>query len=214
MVTQQNQSVWDAMGMDVNLSPPWTSFNIAKAVRVGILRSAPDGQPFVPPSKPVGLVNDLQTHQSHSLIDRHERGNQALYVPVARDAQSPLPPEVQKYNLYFDPVMISVMFGIDEESQLVRVIRLSNAPNTFTIDRAYYRALARPITEFTSQQLDEYIIRWMSPSTEQLRDLVRTLITEIIFPCRFDDATPEQCEILCLWWHGMSTKVPDLVRLE
>jgi hypothetical protein len=214
MTSQQNQPVWDAMGMDSNLSPPWTSFNIAKAVRVGILKSAPDSQPFVPPSKPIGLVNDSQTRQSHSLIDRHERGNQALYVPVARDAQRPLPPEVQQYNLYFDPVMISIMFGIDEESQLVRVFRLSEAPNTFTIDRAYYRALARPIIEFTSQQLDEYIIRWMPHSSEQSRDSLRTLITEIVFPCRFDDATPEQCEILRHWWDGMTTKVPELGRLE
>ena len=108
--------------------------------------------------------------------------------------------------------MISVMFGIDNNHRLNRAVAMSPIDGTFDIDAAIRDALQTPITHFSDQQIDAYINRWMPTANDHDKAELRTLLTDIVFPCQFEDATPHQCQMLHAWWRGM-TRTPVRIIL-
>ena len=68
--------------MDHDLSPPWTSLNMAKALKFGLLIIPPE-QRTLESNKAFQMVNNRATYQRESWIPEAPTGKQVLFIPAA-----------------------------------------------------------------------------------------------------------------------------------
>ena len=113
-MANQDSPLWERLGMDHDLSPPWTSFNMVMALNFRLLITPPKHS-TIKESKAFQMVNNRATYQRQSWIPDTPAGKQAVFIPTASDAKCPVPAIIEEYNLYFNLCIISVMFTWDPE---------------------------------------------------------------------------------------------------
>ena len=64
-MANQDSQLWERLGMDHDLSPPWTLLNIAKAFKLGLL-AQPPAQCTIEENIAHRMVNDRFTYQEQS----------------------------------------------------------------------------------------------------------------------------------------------------
>ena len=114
-MANQDSPLWERMGMDHDLIPPWTLLNMGKTLKFGL--------PIVPPeqrtperNEAFQMVNDRVTYQRQSWIPEAPTGEQVLFVPTASDNNRPVPAIIEEHKLYFNLCIISLMFMWDPEA--------------------------------------------------------------------------------------------------
>ena len=87
--------------MDHDLSPPWTSLNVVKALKFGLLITPPKHR-TIERGKAILIVNNRVTYQRQSWIPEAPAGKQALYIPTASDDNHLVPAIIEEHKLYFN----------------------------------------------------------------------------------------------------------------
>ena len=106
--------------MDYDLSPPWTLFNMAMALNLGVL-IIPPKQRTIERGKTLLMVNTRATYQRQSWIPEAPTGEQALFIPTASNDNCLVPAIIEEHNLYFNLHIISLMFTWDPEDCIPRM---------------------------------------------------------------------------------------------
>ena len=101
--------------MDHDLSPPWTSLNMVKTLKLGLFIIPPQ-QRTLERNKAFQMVNNKVSYQRQSWILEAPAGKQAAFIPTASDANCPVPAIVEEHKLYFNLHIISLMFTQDPEN--------------------------------------------------------------------------------------------------
>ena len=68
--------------MDHDLSPPWTSLNIMKAIKVGLL-AQPSAQCTIEENIAYQMVNNGLAYQEQSRVPNACKGTQLVFIPTA-----------------------------------------------------------------------------------------------------------------------------------
>ena len=110
-MANQDSPLWERLGMDHDLSPPWTSLNMVKALEFGLFIIPPEQQ-IIERNKPF----EWATYQRQSWIPDAPTGKQAVFVPAARADNHLVPTIIEERKLYFNPCIISLMFMWDPEN--------------------------------------------------------------------------------------------------
>ena len=95
--------------MDHDLSPPWTSLNIAQALNFGLFIQPP-GQFTIEKSIAFHMVTNGITFQEQSWVPSTPEGGQMVFLPTARAGNHLVPTIIEEYKLYFNLHIISLMF--------------------------------------------------------------------------------------------------------
>ena len=77
-------------------------------------------------------------------------------------------------------------------------------------------ALKVPITVINEAHIDSSITQWNVSRSINLNmhhggglleevKVFKDILQRIIFPARFEDAMPDECEIICIWYEGTKT---------
>ena len=98
--------------MSHDLSPPWTSFNIAMALKIGLLINL-EVHRMMKESKTPLLVNNQTRYQQQSYLQGAPTGMQAVFIPASNDISHLVPAIVEEKKLYFNLQMIALMFMQD-----------------------------------------------------------------------------------------------------
>ena len=101
--------------MDHDLSPPWTSVSMVKALKLRLL-VIPQEQKTIEMGKPFLMVKNRATYQRQSWIPEAPTGEQALFIPAASDDNHPVPAIIEEHKLYFNLHIISLMFKQDPDN--------------------------------------------------------------------------------------------------
>ena len=112
-MANQDTPLWERLGIDYDLSPPWTLLNMVMALNLGLL-IVPPTQSTIKNDKALLMVNNRVTYQSQSWIPEAPAGEQALFIPAASDENHPVPGIIDEDKLYFNPCIISLMFAWDQ----------------------------------------------------------------------------------------------------
>ena len=110
----QDSPLWERLGMDYDLSPPWTLFNMAMALNLGVL-IIPPKQRTIERGTTLLMVNTTATYQRQSWIPEAPTGEQALFIPTASNDNCLVPAIIEEHKLYFNLYIISLMFTWDPE---------------------------------------------------------------------------------------------------
>ena len=100
--------------MDHDLSPPWTSLNIVKAVKSGLF-AQPSAQCRVEENIAHLMVNNGLTYQEHSWISDAPLGTQLVFIPAARVDNCKVSANFEEHKLFFNPHIIALMFMQEPE---------------------------------------------------------------------------------------------------
>ena len=100
-MANQDSPLWERLGMDHDLSPPWTLLNVAKALMFRLLIKPPK-QRTIETGKAFQMVNDRATYQRQSWIPEAPSGEKALFIPTASDNNHPVPAIIEEHKLYFN----------------------------------------------------------------------------------------------------------------
>ena len=100
--------------MDYDLSLPWTSFNMAMALNLGLLIIPPEHS-TIEEGKALLMVNNKVTYQRQSWIPDAPTGEQVVYIPVTSNENHLVPAIIKEHKLYFNLCIISLMFTWDPE---------------------------------------------------------------------------------------------------
>ena len=114
-MANQDSPLWKRLGMDHDLSPPWTSLNMAKAIKF-MLFILPPEQQTLEKNNAFQMVNNRATYQRQSCIPDGPTGKQAVFIPTARGDNCPVPAIIEEHKLYFNPCIILLMFMQDPEN--------------------------------------------------------------------------------------------------
>ena len=82
-MANQDSPLCERLGMDHDLSPPWTSLNIMKAIKVGLF-TQPLAQCTIEENKAYLMVNNGLTFQEQSWVPDAYEGAQLVLIPAAR----------------------------------------------------------------------------------------------------------------------------------
>ena len=74
-MANQDSPLWERLGMDHGLSPPWTMLNVAKAFKFRLLIIPPE-QRTIKRGKAFQMVNNRATYQRQSWIPEAPTGKQ------------------------------------------------------------------------------------------------------------------------------------------
>ena len=113
-MANQDSLLWERLGIDYDLSPPWTSFNMVMALNLGLLIVPPEHS-TIKEGKPLLMVNNKVTYQRQSWIPNAPAGMQAVFIPATSDKNHPVPAIIEEHKLYFNPCIISLMYTWDPE---------------------------------------------------------------------------------------------------
>ena len=107
-MANQNSPIWERLGMDHDLSPPWTSLNIVKAIRAGLFALPP------PPctterKKAYLMVNNGLTFQEPSWVPEAGKGTQLVLIPAARVKDQEVNTITEEHKLFFNLCIIALM---------------------------------------------------------------------------------------------------------
>ena len=82
-MANQDSQLWERLGMDHDLSPPWTLLNIMKAIKLGLF-AQPPAQSTIEENIAHQMVNNGITYQEQSWIPDAPEGAQLVFIPAAR----------------------------------------------------------------------------------------------------------------------------------
>ena len=102
--------------MDHDLSPPWTSLNITKAIKAGLF-AQPSEQILRKDNAAYQMVNNGLTFQEQSWVPSAQRGAQMVIVPTARVDNCAETIIVEELKLFFNPQVIALMFALESDLQ-------------------------------------------------------------------------------------------------
>ena len=80
-MANQDSQLWERLGMDHDLSPPWTLLNIAKAIKSGLF-AQPLAQHSIEENIAHQMVNNRLTYQEQSWIPNAPEGAQQVFIPA------------------------------------------------------------------------------------------------------------------------------------
>ena len=98
--------------MDYDLSLPWTLFNMAMELKLGMLLTPPIHK-TAGMGKVILMVSNRATYQRQSYIHNAHTGMQAIFNTTTNDKKHPVPAIVEEHKLYFNLCIISFMFMWD-----------------------------------------------------------------------------------------------------
>ena len=104
-MANQDSPLWERLGMDYDISPPWTFFNMAMTLNLGLL-IIPLEHSTIKEGKALLMVNNKVTYQRQSWIPNTPTGKQAVFIPTTSDENHLVP----AIKLYFNSHIISHMF--------------------------------------------------------------------------------------------------------
>ena len=113
-MADHDSPLWDRLGIYHDLSPHWTSFNIAKALKFGLFIESPE-QHTIERNEAFQMVTYRVTYQRQSWIPDTPKGSQAILFPAARADNHPVPTIIEELKLYFNPHIISLIFKWDPQ---------------------------------------------------------------------------------------------------
>ena len=116
-MANQDSPLWERLGMDHDLSPPWTSLNMVKALKFRLF-IIPQEQGTIKSGKAFQMVNNRATDQRQSWIPEAPTGKQELFIPTASDDNHPVPAIIEENKLYFNPCIVSLMFTWDPDNHM------------------------------------------------------------------------------------------------
>ena len=115
-MANQNSPIWERLGIDHDLSPPWTSLNIPKAVKAGLF-----AQPLPPCTterkKAYLMVNNRLTFQEQSWVPEAGEDAQLVLIPAARVDNQEVTAIIKEHKLFFNPCIIALMFTYESQLQ-------------------------------------------------------------------------------------------------
>ena len=114
-MANQDSPLWERLGMDHDLSPPWTLLDMVKALKFRLFIVPPEQQ-TLERNKAFQMVNNNATYQRQSWIPDAPADEQAVYIPAARADNCLVPAIIKEHKLYFNLHIISLMFMQDPEN--------------------------------------------------------------------------------------------------
>ena len=112
-MANQDSPLWERLGMDHDVSPPWTLLNVVKALKFTLLTIPPE-QRTIERGQAFRMVKNRATYQTW--IPEAPAGKQVLFIPGAREDNHLVPAIIEEHKLYFDPCRISLVFMQDPEN--------------------------------------------------------------------------------------------------
>ena len=113
-MANQDSPLWERLGMDHDLSPPWTSLNMAKTLKIRLF-IIPSEQCTIERTKAFQMVNNRATYHRQSWIPDTAAGKQVVFIPATKADDHPVPAIIEEHKLYFNLHIISLMFTWDPE---------------------------------------------------------------------------------------------------
>ena len=108
-MANQNSPTWERLGMDHDISPPWASLNIAKAIKAGLF-ALPPPPPTMQGKRAYLMVNNGLTFQKHSWVPEAGKSTQLVLIPAARADNQEVTTIIEEHKLFFTPCIIALMF--------------------------------------------------------------------------------------------------------
>ena len=96
--------------MDHDLSPPWTSLNIVKAIKAGLF-AQPSEQILREYNAAYQMVNNGLTFQELSWVPSASKGAQLVMDPTARADNQVETAIIEEHKLFFNLHVIALMFA-------------------------------------------------------------------------------------------------------
>ena len=211
-MANQDAPLWERLGMDHDLSLPWTSLNMVMALNSRLLMIPPE-QSTIEKGKAFLMVNNRATYQRQSWIPDDPARGQVLFIPAASDENHLGPAIIEEHKLHFNQHKISLMFMWDPEDCITWDICSADQPNVHNIDQGMHNALKVPITIISNAHIDSCATCWMGEQkykpqyatwrglTEEAK-VFKDILQRVIFTARFEDAMTGECEIICMWYEG------------
>ena len=199
-MAKQDSPLWERLGIDYDLCPHWTLFNMVMALNLRLLIIPPEQRPSER-GKALLMVNNRATYQRQSWIPESLTGEQVLFTPVA------------EHKLYFNLCIISLMFLWDPGDCTTWDVCEADQPSICNIDQGMCDALKVPITIVSNADIAYSTTHWTGQwqyrvSYATWRELTeegkvfKDILQRIKFPARFEEAMPPKCEIICMWYEG------------
>ena len=160
--------------MDHDISPPWTSLNMVKTLKVGIL-IAPSAHRAVQKGKASLMVNNRANYQRQSYMSDAPIGMQAVFILASDDEDHPVPAINEEHKLYFNLHLISLMFTWNTAQYDTWDVHEAHPPYICNVDQSMHNELKVPITEIKEGSLYEGSLCWCSLSwigTPTLADIL------------------------------------------
>ena len=132
-MVHQSSRIWAKLGMDYELTPPWTSINMAQAINLGLL-IAPDKERRVEQGQPFLMISNRATYQRKSWIPDAFAGKQVVFIPTSNDGTHPVPALIEEHKLYFNLCFIALMSMGDPEDHTVWDLHHAHQPNMGNIN--------------------------------------------------------------------------------
>ena len=82
-MANQDSPLWERLGIDHDLSPPWTLLNMAKALKLGLFITPPE-QHRIERDKGFQMVTHRATYQRQPWIPDAPTGEQLVFISAAR----------------------------------------------------------------------------------------------------------------------------------
>ena len=119
--------------MDLDLSPPWSSLNIMKAIKAGLF-----AQPLPPctteKKKAYLMVNNRLSFQEQSWVPEAGEGTQLVLIPAARADNQEVTTIIEEHKLFFNLCIIALMLTYESQLQNTWDACFSVEPTTCNID--------------------------------------------------------------------------------
>ena len=149
--------------MDHDLSPPWTSLIIVKAIKSGLF-TQPPAQHTIERNIAFQMVNDGLTYQEQSWVPNTPKGAQLVFIPAARVDNYEVTAIIEEHKLFFNLCIIALMFMQEPQLHTTWDVCWSVQPNTHDVDQGICDALAAPTTDLNDVTLNfctcRYIKLW------------------------------------------------------
>ena len=100
--------------MDHDLSPPWTSHNITKAIKAGLF-AQPLPQHTIEKKKAYLIVNNGLTFQEQPWVPNAHDSTQLVLIPTARADNWKVTTIIKENKLFFNLHIIALMFTHESE---------------------------------------------------------------------------------------------------
>ena len=100
--------------MDHDLSPSWTSLNIAKAIKAGLF-AQPSAPHTIEENIAYQMVNNGLTYQEQSWVPDACKGAQLVFIPTARADNHKVTAIIEEHKLFFNLHIIALMFMQEPE---------------------------------------------------------------------------------------------------
>ena len=114
-MANQDSPLWERLGMDHDLSPPWTALNMVKALNLELL-IIPQEEKIIGRAQPFLMVNNRATNKRQSRIPEAPTGEQVLFIPTASDDNHLVPAIIEEHKLFCNPRIIYLVFTWDPDN--------------------------------------------------------------------------------------------------